>query len=169
MQLAQAADAAVLKARQLGQVHIDGRAEEGQALLHGALRVGQQPVDGAHPALERELAYGHHALKGLCGHLPQSDEQGQRDGQVERRAALAQVCRGQAHHYPALGGHLEARGLDGGAHAVLGLLDGRVDHTHDEHAGHAEADVDFDHDGRGLDPVQGAAAHVAAQHLSGSH
>jgi hypothetical protein len=87
-----------------------------------AFRDRKGPADRAHPTVERELADGRMLADAIERHLPGGGEDRQSDGQVERRALLAERRRRKVHGDAPLAGPLEGGGVHARAHAVLRLL-----------------------------------------------
>lgn len=85
-----------------------------------------------------------------------SGEQGQRDGEIQVVAGLAQVGRSQVDDDGTCR-EVESAVLDGGTDPFPALPDGGVRQADDLHLGQAEAHVDLDLDGQRLDP-HGVAA-----------
>jgi hypothetical protein len=105
----------------------------------------QDAVDRADVATEAELADGPQALEGGRRHRPGRGQQPDRDGQVEARAVLGQVGRGQgdgdAPVRPLVAGVAER-----GPEPVAGLEHGRAAEPDHGHRGQAAPDVDLDPD-----------------------
>jgi hypothetical protein len=78
------------------------------------------------------------------------------DGQVEGRALLPPVGRGQVDG-DALRFHVVAAVLEGGPDPLLALADSGVGQADSDKGREAGADVDLDLDGIGFDPVEGGA------------
>ena len=89
-------------------------------------------------------------------------EQGDGDGKVEARPALADARRRQVHRDALLGPGQPRRG-DGGAHPVACLATRRVGQAHDGEPGEAGRHVDLDGDGPALDAEQRGGRN-SAQH-----
>ena len=103
----------------------------------------QGPPDGPHGPVERQFA--HHRVVPEAGreHLAGGREGPQRQRQVERRALLLRIGRGQVDRDATVGPDVPGV-LQGRGHAVLRFLDGRVGQPHDHHGRQAAADVELD-------------------------
>ena len=114
---------------------------------------GQQPRDGAHRAVEGELAQKYRTLRIRPDELLARLEEAHRHREVERRALLLSVRRGE------IDGDLphregETAVLDGGAHALARLLDGGVGKPHHLIGGDAAGDIRLHFHGDALQPLQ---------------
>src|SRR5665213_1721893 len=89
-------------------------------------------------------------------------EDGHGDAEVEARALLGYLRRGQVDGEPA-GGELETGVADGGAHTLPRLLDGPVSQADDGEVGQAVGDVCLDHHGDTGEAVN-AAGDGAGEH-----
>ena len=154
--------------RGLGRV---GRGHEGAARApvprHGDH--GQGSADGAHLAVERQLAHEHGIVeRGL--HLPAGHEDARGDGQVVGGALLAQVGGGEVHGDAAVEGPGEGAVADGRAHALAGLLHGGVGQAHDRRRRILRArDVDLDVDHHAVEPGNRARPHPGEHGRSVAH
>ena len=158
-QVAEAADRQDLHAadqRRLARVILR---DEGAAhpTLTGERDHREDTVEVAHRAVEAELADDHRIVEARAGiELAGGQEDAEGDRQVVGGAALAQVGRGEVDGDVAVG-EAGAGIAQGGAHALLRLLDGGVRQPDNEHAGLARADVDLDLDELAVEPDRGAA------------
>ena len=111
-------------------------------------RDAQHPWDGAHGPIQRELANDDVPAQRVRGDLPGGGQDPQRDGQIEDRARLPRVGRGQVHGDPPHG-HLEAGVPHRRAHPLPGFPHCGVRKPNDREGGEPGADVQFHpHHGR---------------------
>ncbi len=140
-----------------------GSAHEVQPERPGANGAGQRPRHRPHPPVKGQLAH----VQGPFGpgriDLLGRRQNAQGHGQVEPGSRLAQAARRQVHH-DLLAGHGEARGPNGRPHPLPGLLDSRIRHAHDGHAGQAGRHHHLHRHGNHLHPAHGGARHGALSH-----
>ena len=103
-----------------------------------------------HRTVERQLAREHRPLQPLGRDALHGRKNSHGDGQVEAGTLLAQVGRSEVDHHLAAREAL-ARVLEGGADALLALLDGVVGQPHQVEAQPAPGDVDLDGHRHGVD------------------
>jgi hypothetical protein len=101
-------------------------------------------------AIERELAHKHRISKACIQNLLCGSQNSHRDRQVEARALLAEVGRGEVYNH-LLGGHTALRVLEGGANTLLALLHGIVGQAHKVEAYTSARNIHLDLDLNGLD------------------
>ena len=162
---------------------VDGNEEVRHALRAQAHRQRQDAAHGAHLAAERKLAgqrrrpriertergggrfAGARAAEGAVEpHLPGREQDRHRDGQVEQRAVLVDVGRGEVHRDAAVVG-AEARVGDGGGDAVVALAHRRVRQPdHDDLRVAAARDVGLDLDAEGVDARQRSRKQFGKSH-----
>src|SRR5690606_8348926 len=112
--------------------------------------------------VQGQLAHDAHARQRVLPQHAGRGQNGQRDGQIARRARFRQVRRRQVDDHPS-GGKREARVADGGAHPVAALPDAGVRQSHYVEHGQAPADVRLHPDQVPLNAVHGAARRLREQ------
>ena len=131
-----------------GILHRDDQPPEARpAGLHGQR---QHAPHGFERTVERQLPGEHRPLERPGVDALHRGENPHGDGQVEARALLAQVGGGKAHDHLAAR-HPLARVLEGGADALLALLDGVVGQADQVETQPAARNVDLDGHRHGVD------------------
>ena len=130
-----------------------------QAGPQHALRHRQRPVAGPDLAVEPELAEHREALQRLRRHLVARGQDAARDRQVEPRALLAQVGRGEVHGDAVLR-EREARVEDRAADALARLAHRAVPEADDRERREPLANVDLDGHAARFDAVDGERGDV---------
>ena len=124
--------------------------------LHGEGH-GQRAAHRPQLARQRQLARELETVQLFAPDLARSGQDAERDRQVEAARFLGQVG-GRQVDRDAPCGHVEARVLQGRAHAVLGFAHFGIGKADDGHGGQAVGQVNFDADGGGFHAGEGAAA-----------
>src|ERR1022692_4610138 len=146
---------------------LGGNDQVRNALLARADRDGQRAAHGAYGAIEGELADEDMPIQGLHGAHGAQDADG--DGEIESRAFLAYVGRGQVDGDAFVGvaeTGIDQRALD----ALAAFADGDVGHA--DHYGVPRVaggeHVDLDIDQVSIDAVDGSAAGLEERHENDS-
>ena len=148
-----AQDLEALHQRRLGRV-LD---RDDQALEGGTARSlgdSDRARYRAERAAQRELAAQGDRREAVARDLIGRREEGDREREVEARARLAQVGRGEVCGYP-LERELESRVLQRGAHTLARLAHRRIGQPDDGEHGEASPRVDLDGDLPALDSLDG--------------
>ncbi len=117
---------------------------------------GEDAGHGLEPPVQGQFADEQIIAQSLGGEDPLLGQESQGDGQVEGRALLLPVGRGEVDGDLA-GRDVVAAVLQGGPDALLALPDGRVGQADGDELGKTEGDVGLDLDGIGLDPGERGA------------
>ena len=141
-----------------------GHQQAGAAGRPGRQRHGERAPDGPQVALESHLADHQRADEPIARELPAGDEDPQGDGQIERRAVLADVG-GREVDGDAAERKLEAGVGQSGAHPLSALLDRAVRQADGAERGETAADVHLDVHGIGVDAEDGGGTNAGEHAL----
>ena len=108
---------------------------------------GERPAHGTQLAGEREFAGKFMRVQGFGANLPRSDQDTQRDGQIETARFLGQIGRRKVDGDAALR-KLEAAVLDRRAHALAGFLDLGIRQSHQSKGRQTGGEMNLDGDFR---------------------
>jgi hypothetical protein len=125
----------------------------------------QHAAHRAHAGVQRQLSHHERALEPAGFDQPGRAEDADRGRQVEGGAFLAEIGGGEVDG-DALDRELEARVVDGGAHPVAALANGRVGEADRAEGRQARCDVHLDEDGGGLDAAERGGADPGEHGLS---
>jgi len=136
-----------------------GNDDGAHAFLPGEKGHGENTPDGFHGPVEGKLARYEMAFERLHFQGPHGGEDADGDGQVEGRAFLADIGRGEIDGY-AVPGELEAGILYGGPDPLLALLHRGLGQSDDSERRQAVGDIHLHIDLYPVDPVNGSSGNA---------
>jgi len=136
-----------------------GNDDGAHAFLPGEKGHGENTPDGFHGPVEGKLARYEMAFERLHFQGPHGGEDADGDGQVEGRAFLADIGRGEIDGY-AVPGELEAGILYGGPDPLLALLHRGLGQSDDSERRQSVGDIHLHIDLYPVDPVNGSSGNA---------
>ena len=118
-------------------------------------------------AIQPQFPQRPEVLEACGGQLACGHQQGEGDGQVERRPLLAQVCRSEADDHPGLG-HAATAVAQGRTHPLAGLAPTDIIKTDEMEPRQAWRRVGLDEDGLSLKTGQGRAGATGKHGIPGT-